>query len=93
VRDGIAKHSKGKSGAPVGAAPERRAATLEGQIARIADLIAYVNHDIDDAERAGLLTETDLPQAAVRVLGPSSSARIGRMVPSRRPSPAISEIE
>ena len=81
VRDGIAKHSKGKRGAPVGAAADKRASTLEGQIARVADLIAYVNHDIDDAERAGLLTEADLPQAAVRVLGPSSSARIGRMVP------------
>src|SRR5687767_15843651 len=73
VRDGIAKHSKGKGGAPVGAAPDRRAATLEGQIARVADLVAYVNHDIDDAERAGLLTEADLPPSAIAVLGPSSS--------------------
>ena len=80
VRDGIAKHSKGKGGAPVGAAPDRRAATLEGQIARVADLVAYVNHDIDDAERAGLLTEADLPRAAIAVLGPSSSTRIGKMV-------------
>ena len=56
VRDGIAKHSKGKSGAPVGMAPELRASTVEGQIMRVADLIAYVNHDIDDATRAGLLT-------------------------------------
>src|SRR6186997_3615217 len=40
VRDGIAKHSKGKGGAPVGVAPEKRAATLEGQIARVADLVA-----------------------------------------------------
>jgi dGTPase len=80
VREGIAKHSKGKEGAPVGAAPGSRAVTLEGQIARVADLIAYVNHDIDDAERAGLLKEADLPLSAVAVLGPSSSARIGRMV-------------
>src|SRR6476619_3783624 len=80
VRDGIAKHSKGKGGAPVGAAPEKRAATLEGQIARVADLVAYVNHDIDDAERAGLLTEADLPRDAIAVLGRSSSARIGTMV-------------
>jgi dGTPase len=80
VRDGIAKHSKGKGGAPVGVAPESRAATLEGQIARVADLIAYVNHDIDDAERAGLLKEADLPASAVAVLGSSASARIGRMV-------------
>jgi dGTPase len=80
VRDGIAKHSKGKEGAPVGAAPEKRASTLEGQIARVADLIAYVNHDIDDAARAGLLSEADLPSAPLAVLGSSSSARIGRMV-------------
>ncbi len=80
VRDGIAKHSKGKRGAPVGADPDKRASTLEGQIARVADLIAYVNHDIDDAVRAGVLLETDLPAAAVRVLGHSSSERIGRMV-------------
>jgi dGTPase len=80
VRDGIAKHSKGKRGAPVGADPSNRAATLEGQIARVADLIAYVNHDIDDAIRAGLLKESDLPAEAVRVVGHSSSERIGRMV-------------
>jgi dGTPase len=80
VRDGIAKHSKGKRGAPVGADPEKRAATLEGQIARVADLIAYVNHDVDDAARAGLLREEDLPRAAVEVLGCSPSSRIGRMV-------------
>jgi dGTPase len=80
VRDGIAKHSKGKRGAPVGAAPDQRAATLEGQIARVADLIAYVNHDIDDAIRAGLLREADLPADAVRIVGQSSSERIGRMV-------------
>jgi len=80
VRDGIARHSKGKRGAPVGADPSQRAATLEGQIARVADLIAYVNHDIDDAIRAGLLKESDLPQTAVAVVGHSSSERIGRMV-------------
>ena len=80
VRDGIAKHSKGKRGAPVGADPGRRSATLEGQIARVADLIAYVNHDIDDAIRAGLMAESDLPAPAVAVVGHSSSERIGRMV-------------
>jgi dGTPase len=54
VRDGIARHSKGKSGMPVGADPDHRASTIEA-IARVADIIAYVNHDIDDATRAGLL--------------------------------------
>jgi dGTPase len=80
VRDGIARHSKGRSGMPVGADPEHRASTIEGQIARVADIIAYVNHDIDDAVRAGLLREEDLPRERVTVLGRSSSERIGRMV-------------
>jgi dGTPase len=80
VRDGIARHSKGKSGMPVGADPAHRASTIEGQVARVADIIAYVNHDIDDAVRAGILREEDLPTERVTVLGRSSSERIGRMV-------------
>jgi len=80
VRDGIAKHSKGKSGAPVGMAPALRASTIEGQIMRVADLIAYVNHDIDDATRAGLIKADDLPRELVGALGTSSSARIGTLV-------------
>src|SRR5919198_201195 len=80
VRDGIARHSKGKHGVPVGADPAHRASTIEGQIARVADIIAYVNHDIDDAVRAGLLHEEDLPTERVSVLGKSSSERIGAMV-------------
>lgn len=79
VRDGIAHHSKGKLGAPVGEEGEQ-ARTLEGQCIRIADLIAYVNHDTDDAVRAGLLIEAQLPAEAVAVLGTTPSARIGRMV-------------
>ncbi len=80
VRDGIAKHSKGKSGAPVGMSAALRSATVEGQIMRVADLIAYVNHDIDDATRAGLLKAEDLPADLVAVLGGSSSTRIGTLV-------------
>jgi dGTPase len=80
VRDGIAKHSKGKSGAPVGMPSSLRAATVEGQIMRVADLIAYVNHDIDDAMRADLLDPEDLPSEPIAVLGPSSSARIATLV-------------
>src|SRR5439155_8855654 len=76
VRDGIAKHSKGKSGAPVGMPPALRASTIEGQIMRVADIIAYVNHDIDDATRAGLLRPEDLPWDLVEGLGSTSSARI-----------------
>src|SRR5438105_813684 len=80
VRDGIAKHSKGKSGAPVGMAATVRASTLEGQIMRVADLIAYVNHDIDDATRAGLLRPADVPSGPVSILGSTSSARIASLV-------------
>jgi len=80
VRDGIARHSKGKHGMPVGAPPEHRASTIEGQIARVADIVAYVNHDIDDAVRAGILLESSLPKEAVEIVGHSASERIGRLV-------------
>jgi dGTPase len=80
VRDGIARHSKGKHGLPVGAPVEHRASTVEGQIARVADIIAYVNHDIDDAVRAGILDEAALPTEAVDLLGRTSSQRINTMV-------------
>jgi dGTPase len=80
VRDGIARHSKGKSGMPVGADAQHRASTIEGQIARVADIIAYVNHDIDDAVRAGILRDEQLPPQRVTVLGRTASERIGRMV-------------
>ena len=80
VRDGIATHSKGKRGAPVGAEQAHRATTLEGQVARVADIIAYVNHDIDDALRAGLLVVADLPAKSIQLLGQTTSTRIGRLV-------------
>ena len=80
VRDGIARHSKGKHGVPVGADPAHRASTIEGQVARVADIVAYVNHDIDDAVRAGIISENSLPKDAVALLGHSSSERIGKLV-------------
>jgi dGTPase len=80
VRQGISTHSKGKHGLPINVPALERAATLEAQIARVADIIAYVNHDIDDAVRAGVLTPEQLPPSAVAVLGTTSSARIGAMV-------------
>src|SRR6185503_5219250 len=80
VRDGIARHSKGKHGMPVGAPKDDRASTIEGQIARVADIIAYVNHDIDDAVRAGVLDAAALPTSATQVLGATSSQRINAMV-------------
>ncbi len=59
---------------------ERRAETMEGRVVAVADRIAYVNHDIDDAIRAGLLVEADLPRSTHAVLGRTSSERIGTMV-------------
>ena len=58
----------------------QRAATLEGRIVAISDRIAYVNHDIEDAVRAGVLDEGDLPAGPCEVLGPSSTTRITTMV-------------
>ena len=54
--------------------------TLEGQIVRRSDQIAYVNHDIDDAIRAGILTNEDIPRAITDVLGHSHSARVNTLV-------------
>src|SRR3712207_549207 len=56
------------------------ASTLEGQIIKLADSIAYINHDIDDALRAGLLRDEDLPRAAIEVLGSTHAERINTMV-------------
>ena len=69
VRDGILHHKK--SGTP---------ATLEGHVVSLADRIAYINHDIDDAIRAGVLKESDLPKECVRVLGDSHGKRINTMI-------------
>ena len=69
VRDGILNHTG-----------EGQPATLEGGIVRLADRIAYVNHDIDDAERGGVLAEADLPVEPTEVLGHTHGARIRTMV-------------
>lgn len=60
----------------------RTAATKEGNIVRLADTIAYINHDIDDSVRAGLLTENDLPKDCTDILGNSTSQRITTLVSS-----------
>ena len=54
--------------------------TLEGKIVRLVDRVAYINHDIDDALRYGLLHESDLPQAEIALLGPTGPERIDRLV-------------
>lgn len=79
VRDGIVKHSKGK-GKIISDNPEKVAVTLEGRIVRLSDIIAYENHDLDDALRAGVLKEKDIPRDIVRVLGETYSRRINTMV-------------
>lgn len=69
VRDGIVNHT-----GPV------RPATLEGQIVKIADRVAYINHDIDDAVRGGILTVEQLPGECLEVLGTTHRERINTMV-------------
>lgn len=79
VRDGILKHSKGKDqifpGDPA-ATPE----TLEAKIVRVSDVIAYVNHDLDDAIRGGVIVPRDIPEGCIEVLGDSHVRRIDKMV-------------
>ena len=70
VRDGIRHHS----------GDEAHPATLEGQIVHLADRIAYVNHDIDDALRAGLIVMSDLPAGPLGMLGHTGSERIDTLV-------------
>jgi dGTPase len=70
VRDGIVNHS--------GRAPEP--ATLEGRIVRLMDRVAYINHDIDDAVRAGVISAADLPQVPIEILGDTGPRRIDTLV-------------
>jgi len=79
VRDGILKHSKG-AGAVFTKQDTARPATLEGQVVRVSDVIAYVNHDIDDAIRSGLIKAVDIPKNLTEILGNSHSQRINRLV-------------
>jgi dGTPase len=80
VRDGILKHSKGEKGELLRKRPKSRALTLEGDIVRISDIIAYVNHDIDDGVRAGIIREDDIPRDIRAALGNTGAERIDRMV-------------
>jgi dGTPase len=69
VRDGILNHTG-----------SRKPATLEGRVVKLVDRVAYINHDIDDALRAGVLSEGDLPAVEIELLGDSGSARIDALV-------------
>ena len=77
VRDGILHHSKSTEKILEG---WEKMDTFEGEICRIADSIAYINHDIDDAIRAGIIKGEDLPQSASSILGNSRRKRINTMV-------------
>lgn len=79
VRDGISKHSKGR-GEILPEDPDAKAATLEGQVVRIADIVAYINHDIDDALRGGVISQKDIPVDCLNRLGENHSKRINAMV-------------
>ncbi len=78
VRNGIVAHSKPEE--DIFGKRRRKVATLEGEVCRIADAIAYINHDVVDGIRAGIITEDDLPLSAVIVLGRFHSQRIDTMV-------------
>ena len=69
VRDGILRHTGAE-----------KPATLEGRIVKLVDRVAYINHDIDDALRAGILRHGDLPAKEIELLGPTGSARIDTLV-------------
>lgn len=71
VLDGILHHTRGEE-----------AHTLEGRIVRTADRVAYINHDIDDAVRAGVISESDIPRDIVNALGNTKSHRINTLVES-----------
>jgi dGTPase len=79
VRDGILNHSKTKITNIMG---ERwgESNTLEGEICKLADVVAYINHDIGDAIRAGVIKEKDLPESATKIIGNTRSERINTLV-------------
>ena len=79
VRNGILQHSKGRS-ALLGQSSTDLPATLEGQLVRLSDVIAYVNHDLDDAIRSGLVCKDDVPSTLRSALGDNSSQRLNVMV-------------
>lgn len=79
VRDGILKHSKGQGGL-LTPAPESCASTLEGQVVRLADIIAYVSHDLDDAIRGQVIKASQIPKDISDVVGLRHSCRIDRMI-------------
>ncbi|CAN2041812.1 Deoxyguanosinetriphosphate triphosphohydrolase-like protein [Candidatus Magnetomoraceae bacterium gMMP-15] len=79
VRDGILKHSKGY-GKIIPEHPEEAACTIEGQIVRIADIMGYINHDLDDAIRSKVISADQIPKSCLKVLGRTHSERVSTMI-------------
>jgi len=79
VRDGILKHSKGY-GNIVPSDPLEQAYSIEGRILRIADIIAYLNHDLDDAIRSGVISSDQVPESCSKIIGRSHSERARTMI-------------
>jgi dGTPase len=79
VRDGILKHSKGY-GKILPDNPDELAFTIEGRIVRIADIMAYLNHDLDDAIRSGVIKESQVPSVCTRIIGRTHQERATTMI-------------
>ncbi|CCK78620.1 deoxyguanosinetriphosphate triphosphohydrolase [Desulfobacula toluolica] len=79
VRDGILKHSKG-FGNIIPTTPGETAITIEGRIVRVADIIAYLNHDLDDALRGKVISSSDIPDICIKKLGKTHSQRASIMI-------------
>lgn len=77
VREGILRHTKGREKM---FNSKNKPAALEAQIVKISDRLAYINHDIDDALRAKIIKENDLPTSCLKILGNSTSSRINTMI-------------
>lgn len=78
VRDGILRHSKPRE--TIEGAVSGQPSTREGMVIKVVDSIAYMNHDLDDAIRAGILTDEDVPEHLIEGLGSSHAARINTMI-------------
>lgn len=78
VIDGIIKHSKGKTGDLEG--KKLDILTMEGKIVRVSDIVGYLNHDCDDAIRANVISENDIPRNVIKTLGTSHRERVGNII-------------
>ena len=79
VRDGILKHSKGY-GKVISDDIDEQACTIEGNVVRIADIMAYLNHDLDDAIRSGVISSDQVPDSCMKILGDTHSKRANIMI-------------